>query len=72
MFLLSDKIRTGKNYLWNLKAESLLSLFVAVFVSAIFEAFFQAVTMREVVYRGVTFFLPTNRLETINPFIKIH
>lgn len=34
--------------------------------------FFQAVTMREVVCWSVTFLLPTNRLETINPFIKIH
>lgn len=40
--------------------------------SQISERFFQAVSMREVVRWSVTFLLPTNRLETINPFIKIH
>lgn len=50
-----------------------ISYFEAMFRTNNLDAiFFQAVTMRGIVCSSVTFLLPTNRLETINPFIKIH
>lgn len=69
---MSDRLALVKATSGILRQIYFYRIFAEILDSVNFEQIFQAVTMRVDVCWGVTFLLPTNRLETINPFIKIH